>query len=469
MTAQRKTRILVTLGPSTDAPGVLERLVEAGIDAVRLNLSHGDHEDHARRIAALRALARRAGRHIPVVMDLCGPKIRVGELPAEGLALERGALVELVTGRGPLGAPGGNGRPRIPVPVPGLLGQARRGDTFLLKDGLLRVRVTRPGRDAVAASVEEGGRLYSHQGIALPGAELDLPALTAKDRRDIRFGIEAGADLFALSFVRSAAEVRSAKRLMRGVPIIAKIERREAVADLRAIIGESAGVLVARGDLGVELAPEQVPLLQKHILREANGAGRVTILATQMLASMELCPFPTRAEATDVANAVLDGADGLLLTGETAGGKHPVAATEVLARIVREIESSEEYRRLGTAAPELPRDPEESLARAAIDAARGLELGALVVLSRTGRSTAMLAHGRPAAPIVALAPGLVEARRLALEWGVVPKVRSRRAGRDLRVAAAEARAALGLRATALYGVLHADPKTGDRHFSLIRA
>jgi pyruvate kinase len=465
MAAQRRTKIFITLGPSTDAPGIVERLVAAGVDAIRLNMSHGVHDDHLRRLRSVRKAAAKAGRHIPVVLDLSGPKIRVGELPAEGLQLERGMAVRMVPGRGPVPA-AKRGPIDIPVPVPALLAQARRGSAFLLKDGLIRVRVVRVTRQGVLGEVEDGGVLRSRQGIALPGSRLGLPAITAKDRDDIRFGREVGADFFAMSFVRSAADVRGATRLLGGIPLIAKIERPEALEDLGGIIDACAGVIVARGDLGVELPPERVPLLQKEILAESNRRGRMAILATQMLASMEESPIPTRAEATDVANAVLDGSDGLLLTGETAGGKHPVAATQMLVRIVDEVESSAVYRAMVAPPLDVPRGPEEALARAACDAARAMKLAGLVVLSGTGRTVALLSDNRPPVPIVGLASDDAAARRLALQWGVLPAVRNAKASRDATEAAGLARRALGLGKHAWFGVLHAGKDGRSRHLTL---
>ena len=463
----RRTKILITLGPSTDGKGVLPRLFEAGIDGVRLNMSHGTHADHARRFRAVRRLAARAGRHVPVMVDLSGPKIRVGELPEQGLELVRGQAVRLVHGTGPVAAPSSSLRPTvIPVPVPSLLAQARRGQAFLLKDGLLRLRVVRSARDGVLCEVEEGGVLRSHQGIALPGARLLLPALTPKDRKDLRFGRAIGADFFALSFVRTVRDVRQVVRLAGGIPVLAKIERPEALEVLDGIIGACEGVLVARGDLGVELAPERVPLLQKRILAAANRRGAVAILATQMLASMEESPIPTRAEATDVANAVLDGADALLLTGETAGGKHPVEATRVLGRIVDEIEGSALYRGLTTPPLSVAECPEEALATAAVGAAREQQVAALVVLSRTGRTAALLSDHRPPVPIVAAAPDPGAARRLGLQWGVIPAVRTGAQGRDVAGAVAVARQVLGLHRRAWFGVLHRDPDGTAWHLTL---
>jgi pyruvate kinase len=443
-------------------------MLAAGVDAVRLNMSHGVHADHARRMNAVRRLSKRLGRHVPVMVDLSGPKIRVGELPAEGLDLPRGAAVRLVPGAGPIDSAPRAGRSFvIPVPVPGLLAQARRGNSFLLKDGLLRLRVLRPGKDGVLCEVEEGGLLRSRQGIALPGARLPLPAITRKDLRDLRFGREVGADVFALSFVRSVRDVRQANRLAGGIPVLAKIERPEALEELDEIIEACAGVLVARGDLGVELPPERVPLLQKRILAAANRRGAIAILATQMLASMESSPIPTRAEATDVANAVLDGADGLLLTGETAGGRFPVAATCVLGRIVDEVEASELYRALRAPALDVAGSPEQALATAAVDAVRELGAVALVAISRSGRTAALLSDHRPDVPIIALASDDAAARRLALQWGVIPVVRA--AHRDVAHAVADARRALGLRKDAWYVVLRGEPgQVGARHLTLGR-
>jgi pyruvate kinase len=469
MTDIRRTKLWATLGPSTDGPGILARLFEAGLDAVRLNMSHGVHADHARRLAAVRRTAARFGRHVPVLFDLSGPKIRVGRLPEAGLQLVRHQAVRLVRGEGPTRPPAAGQPVEIPVPVPVLLAQARRGQAFLLKDGLLRLRVVRTGTAGVLCEVEEGGLLRSRQGIALPGSRLLMPALTRKDLADLDFGRRAGADVFALSFARSARDVRRAARLARGVPLVAKIERPEALEDLEAIILACEGVMVARGDLGVELGAERVPLAQKRVLAAANRHGKLAILATQMLASMEESPIPTRAEATDVANAVLDGADGLLLTGETAGGKFPVEAVRMLGRIVDEVERSTLYRTRPAPPLCLADCPEEALATAAAGLLGEQALTALVVLSRTGLTAGLLSDHRPSVPIVALAADDVTARRLALQWGVRPAVRNARAGRDVFAAVAAARRVLGVRGgPAWFGVLHGEPGGTARHLSLVR-
>ncbi|MDI7269179.1 MAG: pyruvate kinase, partial [Myxococcota bacterium] len=437
----RRTKILVTLGPSTDRPGVLDALLECGADAARLNMSHGAHADHVRRASDLRVRAGRLGRHVPVIVDLSGPKVRVGDVPPGGIQLDPGSEVRLVPR--PVAVPGhAGGVVEVPVPVPGMLRLARKGDAFLIDDGLIRLRVFGRSGDSVRCTVEEGGRLGSRKGIVLPGAALPFPALTAKDRRDIAFGASLGADFFALSFVRSASDLRQAARLAGGIPVLAKIERPEALDDIEGIIRGCAGVIVARGDLGVEVAPERVPLLQKKILRAANLRGRIAIVATQMLASMERSPIPTRAEATDVANAVLDGADGLLLTGETAAGLHPVEAVRVLGRIVDEVERSDLYLDMVAPAVEAAAEPEEALAAAAAEAARELDLGALVVISNTGRTAALLSDHRPHVPIVGVARDAQAARRLALQWGVVPAVGGR--GVTATGAAAIATRLLGL-------------------------
>lgn len=469
MTETRRTKLWATLGPSTDGPGVLAKLFEAGLAAVRMNMSHGVPADHARRLAAVRRVAARFGRHVPVLFDLCGPKIRVGRLPDGGLELVRHQAVRLTAGEGPARPPAAGQPVEIPVPVPVLLAQARRGLHFLLKDGLIRLRVVRTGPTGVLCEVEEGGVLRSRQGIALPGTRLPLPALTAKDLSDLAFGRKVGADVFALSFARSARDVQRAAKLAGGVPLVAKIERPEALDDLEGIIGACAGVMVARGDLGVELGPERVPLVQKEVLAAANRHGKLAILATQMLASMEDSPVPTRAEATDVANAVLDGADGLLLTGETAGGKHPVAAMRMLARIVDEVERSALYRTRPAAPLCAAECPEDALAAAAAGLLAEQRLAALVVLSRSGRTAALLSDHRPMVPIVALAPDPAMARRLALQWGVMPAVRGAREGRDVTAAVACARRVLRLRGgPAWFGLLHGDPRGSARHLSLVR-
>ena len=468
MTDIRRTKLWATLGPATDGPGVLAQLFEAGLAAVRMNMSHGVQADHARRLAAVRRTAARFGRHVPVLFDLSGPKIRVGRLPEAGLELVRHQAVRLVSGEGPTRAPAAGQPVEIPVPVPVLLDQARRGQAFLLKDGLLRLRVVRVTAQGVLCEVEEGGMLRSRQGIALPGSRLLMPALTKKDLRDLAFGRKVGADVFALSFARSARDVRRAVKLAAGVPLVAKIERPEALEELEEIIGACAGVMVARGDLGVELGAERVPLVQKEVLAASNRHGKLAILATQMLASMEESPVPTRAEATDVANAVLDGADGLLLTGETAGGKHPVAAVRMLAKIVDEVERSTLYRVRSVPPQSLADCPEEALAAAASGLLGVQPLTAFVVLSRTGRTAGLLSDHRPAVPIVALAPDPSAARRLALQWGVVPAVRTAREGRDPAAAVAKARRVLGVRGgPAWFGVLHGADHYTARHLTLI--
>jgi pyruvate kinase len=460
----RRTKILVTLGPSTDPPGVLGKLIDAGIDAVRFNLSHGTHEEHARRARALRREAARRGRHIPILLDLSGPKIRVGELPPGGLDLPTGSTVRLVPGA--VAPPGAT--PAIPVPVAGLLDGVRKGSLFLLKDGLLRFRAVRVRGGEVTCEVEEGGLLKSRQGIARPGTTLPLPAITAKDRRDIRFGLSMKTDAFALSFVGSANDVRRAGRLAGDIPVIAKIERPEAVEQAVEIIESCAGVMVARGDLGVELGPAKLPLIQKEILREANRRGRLAILATQILASMEQSPVPTRAEATDVANAVLDGADGLLLTGETAGGRYPVHAVRQLDDIIREVEESELYRTLPAPSLVVSEGPGEALAAAAAQASRELGLAGIVVLTRSGRTAGLLSDHRPPIPIVAVTHDAATARRLAFEWGVVPAVAEKRAHGDLDAALRCAACTLGLPEGRWLAVLHRAPDGEAWHLTLAK-
>jgi len=334
-----KTKLLFTLGPATDRPGVLRALLAAGMNGARLNFSHGTQAEHARRFHHLHAEARRIGSAVSTLLDLSGPKLRVGTFPQGKLELTAGARVRVV--------PGGGHSPcadEIPISYARLAHDVRPGGRILLDDGLMELKVLRLRGQVIECEVVTGGLLLDHKGFNVPEAALSVPALTPKDLDDLRFGLKLGVDMVALSFVRHPAEIRRLKQLVEKsgshALVIAKLEKPQAIDHLEEIILAADGVMVARGDLGVEMSPEQVPLLQKQIIALANRHNRLVITATQMLQSMMENPTPTRAEASDVANAIFDGSDAVMLSGETASGKYPVEAARMMARIAVEAERS---------------------------------------------------------------------------------------------------------------------------------
>lgn len=414
----RRTKMIYTLGPATDRPGVLAALIRAGMDCARFNFSHGKQKDHERRFHALRAEAKRQGRVVAALMDLAGPKLRVGAMADGQLRLVRGGTVR-VTPRNVRGVPG-----LIPVTYPHLAKDLERGAEILLDDGQMVLQVMRAEGPDLICRVRVGGTLLDRKGLNLPGVVLSVPALTPQDERDLAFGLELGMDHVALSFVRRPEEMEDLRRRIRragsSAGLIAKIEKPQALDHLEAIITASDGVMVARGDLGVELSPETVPPLQKRIIAEANRANRLVITATQMLQSMMDSPVPTRAEASDVANAIFDGSDAVMLSGETAAGSYPVQAAQTMARIILQAEASPEYNRLRGSAPLL--GPDDALVASAVELANGLRARALVVFTQSGATARLAARRRPVVPLVAFAHDDRVARRLALAWGVRPLV-----------------------------------------------
>lgn len=408
----RRTKIVATIGPASRDEPILRSLLASGIDVARFNFSHSTRTEHWTTIRLLRQLAREAGRPIGILQDLQGPKIRVGRL-AEPVKLEEGAQVVLTT------RPTGWGG-RIPVPFPGLARMVRRGARILLRDGNMELVVLTSGRSEIRCRVVRGGILGEHQGVNIPGAKLRVPSLTPKDAADLRFGLRHGVDYVALSFVRRAEDLRHARRVMhrlgRIVPIVAKLEKAEAVANLDAIIAESDAVMVARGDLGVELLPEQVPLIQKRIIRLANERGVPVITATQMLESMVRQERPTRAETSDVANAILDGTDAVMLSEETAAGRYPVETVQMMARIARAVESGVRFPGDLRRAARLSFS--HAIAAAAATLAADLQLDLVVALTTTGRTARLLSQLRPTVPVLACTADEHVARLLSLYWGV---------------------------------------------------
>ncbi len=422
----RRAKIVATIGPASSDPGTLEKLLEHGLDVARLNFSHGRHEDHAQVLDRLRSASRHLGKAVAVLQDLQGPKIRTGPLKAgkAGVLLESGAEITISTGEEIVGD-----AHHVSTTYPHLSEDVRPGDRLLVDDGLIELRVLSTDGVRTRAEVVEGGQLGEHKGINLPGVALRAEALSEKDRADLAFGISHGVDYVALSFVRSPDDIATCRAEMeragRIVPIIAKIEKPEALERLDAIIAAADGVMVARGDLGVEILPERVPILQKEICRKANAAGKPVIIATQMLNSMIDHPRPTRAEASDVANAVWDGADAVMLSGETASGRHPLAAIQMMDRIVREAEAARRPHeiRIGAMTPAARLSPtDEVIAAAACDAAAVSGAVAVCCFTLRGETARQLARHRPTMPIVAFSPDQSIRRRLALYWGVVAKV-----------------------------------------------
>lgn len=415
----RRVKIVATLGPATDGHEL--ELVHAGLDVARLNFSHGVHADHARRAEAVRAAARSAGRCVAIMQDLQGPKIRVGLLEnGEPVQLHQGQQL-VITTHEVVGT-----AQRVGCTYPELANDVKPGDRLLLDDGRIRLTALESTDGEVRTRVEEGGPLGEHKGINLPGVAVSAPAVTDKDRIDVAFGLQQlHVDYVALSFVRTADEVRSAHELMRSlgrsVPLVVKLEKGEAIDNLDAIMQVADAVMVARGDLGVELAPEQVPMLQKRIIQRANHRGIPVITATQMLESMMTEETPTRAEATDVANAVWDGSDAVMLSGETAAGRHPVLALTMMDRIVRAAESSDVMpSEIGRSRDDRPRGYAAAVTHAARVLAEDLDASAIVGVTQSGLTAELLSRGRGRVPIFAFSPDADVATRLALWWGVSP-------------------------------------------------
>jgi len=422
----RRAKIICTIGPACNTEAVMRDLLRLGMDIARLNFSHGTHEDHAQHIHRLRHAAERAGRTVCILQDLQGPKIRTGQLEKhEPVLLKTGAVVT-ITPQNVLG-----NALRISTTFPDLARELAPGARILLSDGLIELRVRGIRGKNVLCDVINGGMLGEHKGINLPGVALSIPALTDKDRKDLEFGLDHGVDAVALSFVRSAADIKMVKEIIaaRGsdVPVIAKLEKPQAIDHLEEILEAADGVMVARGDLGVEMAPEKVPVIQKHVIRRAAAWRKPVITATQMLESMIENPRPTRAEASDVANAIFDGTDAVMLSAETASGTHPRESVEIMARIVVEAEGS--IADLGQIRRRRERhglSVAETICEAIAHAADDLPMGAIAIFTETGNTARMISKYRPKVPIYAFTHMAPVVQRMNLYWGVHP-VRCRQA------------------------------------------
>ena len=410
----RRAKIVCTVGPASSDPDVLRRMVEAGMDVARLNMSHGDHSTHARTAELVREAARDVGRQVALLLDLAGPKIRLGELEKPRV-VHAGEEIVLVSAPEP-GA--------LPVNYPHLAEELAPGDRISLADGSIPLEVVAVEGGRVRARVLSGGTLTSHKGLNLPGKGDALPAVSEKDADDLRFGLRLGVDWVALSFVRSPADLDPARRIMEEegvrVPVIAKVEKRQALDRIDGILEAFDGIMVARGDLGVEMPIEEVPGIQKRLIREANRRAKPVVTATQMLLSMVTNPRPTRAEVTDVANAVLDGTDAVMLSEETAMGHHPVEAVATMARIVRRAEAdappADECRPL--AAQGVP----AAIARATWHVARDVGAKVIVTPTRSGSTARLVAATRPPVPVLALSSDPHTTGALSLTWGTTPGV-----------------------------------------------
>ena len=414
--APRRTKIVATIGPASSSPERVQELVDAGMDAARLNFSHGTKDDHAMRAKLIRDAEQGAGRPLALIADLQGPKFRVGNLP-EPLTLATGEDVTVVVGDD--GAHNGE----LPI-APAAIGEVLRpGHEVLIDDGLIRLQVEEVESGRARCGVIVGGHVTSHKGVNLPGVPIPIPSLTRPDLEDLEFALELGCDFVALSFVRSAADVRDLKALIEQesstAHVIAKIEKSEAVDALDDILSQTDAVMVARGDLGVEIGPELVPLVQKRIILKALEMGKPVITATQMLESMIHHPEPTRAEASDVANAILDGTSAVMLSGETAVGEFAVKAVQTMDRIARAVEPSLGYRHEIPDATDQPTIG-NAMSNAACDLAEALGAKAMLVPTFTGRTASAVARLRPRRPIVALTHKLWSVHQMAIEWGVTP-------------------------------------------------
>ena len=413
----RRTKIVCTIGPASRSEKVLRAMIEAGMNVARLNFSHGDYAFHASIIRRIRRIARRLKIPVAILQDLQGPKVRVGAIAGGSAALRTGRRFAL-TSRRILG-----NSEIVSVDYPRLERSVKKGDRVLLGDGEIELEALRVRAGVVDCRVVVGGTLGAHKGIHLPQGTVDLPSLTAKDRRDLAFGIENGVDLVALSFIRRPEDIQSARREIkkRGgcAPVIAKIEKREAVERIDAILAEVDGVMVARGDLGLETALEKIPALQRMMIGKANTLAKPVITATQMLRSMVQNPRPTRAEIADIANAVFDGTDALMLSEETAVGAYPVEAVATMARVAAEAEKSLQPRaRFDGVATGV----EEAISHAAVSLARDLDVRAFIVPTTSGGTARMIARYRPAQPVIALTPKSQTVKGLCLVWGVYPSL-----------------------------------------------
>ncbi len=420
---EQRTKIIATLGPASSNEQTLEQMLIAGVNVIRLNFSHGSHETHAAAISMVRRISERLNYPVMLLQDLQGPKIRIGEIKGGAIQIQKGQPLRLTTQK-VLGSEG-----VVSIDLPILTQITQPGDRILIDDGNLELKVTSVHENYLETEVVLGGTLKSRKGVNIPGAPINLPCLTEKDEEDLHFGLEQQIDAIALSFVRSAEDIRSLRAKIAeispsqaDIPIIAKLERPEALDHLDEIIKTADGVMVARGDLGVELKPEVVPIAQKNIINTANQYGKVVITATQMLESMIYNPRPTRAESSDVANAIFDGTDAVMLSGETAIGRYPIASVEMMNAIICQAEKHmrEWGRWQGPITLQNTGDDAYFITLAARELAHDRNVAAIAVFTQSGRTALLMSKVRPTVPILAFTPNTKTYKRLNLYWGVYP-------------------------------------------------
>jgi pyruvate kinase len=414
MRRNRNTKIVATLGPASSDEAMISKLFEAGVDVFRFNFSHGTHEGHKKRLQIIRALEKKFSRPIGILQDLQGPKLRVGKFKSEWVDLKQGADFRLDLNEDP------GDETRAHLPHPEIFAALEPDMDLLLDDGKIRLRVVSRGLDYAETHVMTAGRLSANKGVNVPSAILDLDPVTEKDRRDLKFGLDMGVDWVGLSFVQRPEDVAVARKLIQGrAPVLVKLEKPSIVRDLWEIVDLADAIMVARGDLGVEVPPEDVPPLQKRIVRTCRYSGKPVVVATQMLDSMVNAPIPTRAEASDVATAVYDGADAVMLSAESAAGSYPLESVEMMDRIITSAEKDPLYRRIITAEHYSPESTaEDAITSAAAQVAKTVSAAAIVTFTTSGSTAYRCARERPEVPILSLTPEVLTARRLAITWGV---------------------------------------------------
>ena len=413
----RRTKIVCTIGPAANSPAMIEKLIKAGMNVARLNFSHGSYDEHLERIQSIRSISHKLGMTVGILQDLSGPKIRIGRIENPPVRLTTGESF-LFTTREVLGD-----ATQVTLPFPDLPGQLKRGQMIYVDDAKLEFKVISTCDTEIVTRVVIGGELSSNKGFTVPGANYDVPGVTEKDKQDLRWGLDHGVDWVASSFVRGPDDIVPLRKVMREadrrVPVIAKIERPEAVKNIDGIIEAYDGIMVARGDLGIELPIDEVPVIQKNIIRRCNRAGKPVITATQMLDSMMVNPRPTRAEVSDVANAIIDGTDATMLSGETAAGQFPLESVQMMDRIARRTEKSLDYqamfeRQMRNRAVNVT----EAIGEAAVNLASDLNVPAIITCTFSGTTARLVSKFRPQARIIAAASNDETARRLTLSWGV---------------------------------------------------
>lgn len=420
----KKTKIICTIGPASSNPEVLEKMIKSGMNIARLNFSHGSYEEHAHRIKLVRQAAAKCGKPIGILADLQGPKIRIGKLPVEPLVLNDGERIYLTIDQEQERIPG-----YVFVDYPTLIQDVTLGGKIFLADGMIELKIIRIGKTDLQCEVISGGELTSKKGVTLPGVSVRLPALMEKDRSDLEFLIKEQVDLIAISFARKAEHILEIRELINSLGgdqlLIAKIENEEGLKNSEAILQAADGIMVARGDLGVEVPPEDVPLIQKHLIEICNTAGKPVITATEMMESMIRNPRPTRAEITDVAHAIMDGTDAIMLSAETAVGKFPVAVVHVMSRVAERIEASLKYEKI-LAKKRVGFYPTvaDAISHATCQTAMDLKATAIITSTQSGSTARMVSKYRPPAPIVAVTPSERIAQQLAISWGVFPVLAS---------------------------------------------